>query len=855
MAVSGGTNDLGGLTSSEARGRLAAVGPNALPEAARTSVLRRLLAQFQSPLIYILLFALALDLVLWAHEGAAGIPLEPIAIGLILALNAGLGAFQESKAEEALARLKDFAKPFAWVMRDGELANIPLRDIVPGDIARIDEGGRIPADGRLVEGHGVLVDESILTGESLPVDKSSGSDMSCGTLVVRSKGYIEVTHTGAASTMGRLAAMIESVEVGKTPLERRLGEFGTQVTIGIFAVGVALTIGGVVIEGFEHLRQVALFSVALAVAVVPEGLPAVLTLTLTIGVERLAGRKAVIRRLSSVESLGSVTVIATDKTGTLTENRMQVRAIDAPDDERAMLAMVLANDAELATGAGDPLEVALLRYAQSRGANPAMLSAASVRVATQPFDSASRFMSVTVRDAGRHITYLKGAPEVLIERSSLSPDDRRDWEQKALRHAGEGYRVIAMAWQADSGDDNVIFLGLIMLWDPPRPEVRDALKRAKSAGIRVIMITGDHPATARAVAHAIGIETDRTVTGAQLDAMSPADVRNAIAEVNVFARVAPEHKLAIVEALKANGDIVAVTGDGVNDAAALKRSDVGIAMGQRGSDVTREVADIVLLDDNFATIVAAIEEGRSIYENIQKFIRFFFSTDLALVALMVCGLGIAYVLGMRDPSGVTFLLPLTAVQLLWINVVADGPPALALALDRNPGLMEKPPRPTRSKLLDAASMHFIAISGIAKAAGGVAIFAALPQFDYSLEETRTALFLFESMLQLVFAYPSRRVGVTPLSNPWIHVTVGFGVLLQILTVTVAPLRTLLGLVALDLSSLALILVGVVITWTIAEILNSDRILAPLRDRDGTGNKRLSTTKGRSATDIKALHDG
>ncbi len=352
---------LQGLSQTQAAQRLVEYGPNALPEGEGVSLWQRIIRQFKSALIYVLLFALALDLVLWLHEGAKAVPYETIAIALILILNAGLGAYQEGKAEEALARLKALATPSVWVMREGTLAQIPASELVPGDIARIEAGDRVPADGLLAAGHAVMANESILTGESLPVDKDIQSELFSGTLIVRSKGYIEVTRTGPHSTMGRLATMLGGIEAGQTPLERRLGEFGNQVAIAILTVGLALTIGGLIVEGIAHIGQVVLFSVALAVAAVPEGLPAVLTLTLAMGVERLAKRKAIVRRLSAVEALGSVTVIATDKTGTLTENRMHVRAVDAPDPERALHAMILANDAEIATGAGDPLEVALLR--------------------------------------------------------------------------------------------------------------------------------------------------------------------------------------------------------------------------------------------------------------------------------------------------------------------------------------------------------------------------------------------------------------------------------------------------------------------------------------------------------------
>ena len=807
-----------GLSQSEAGRRLAEYGPNELPEAEPVRLWQRLMRQFMSPLIYILLFALALDLGLWAWEGAVDVPFESLAIGLILVLNAGLGAYQEGKAEEALARLKAMALPHVWVMRDGKLSQIAASDVVPGDIARIEAGDRVPADGRLVDGQGIMADESILTGESLPLEKELQADVFSGTLIVRGKGYIEVDRTGAKSTMGQLATMIGGIEAGQTPLERRLGVFGNQVAMAILALGVVLTIGGIVAEGWGRLGHIVLFSVALAVAAVPEGLPAVLTLTLALGVEHLAKRKAIVRRLSAVEALGSVTVIATDKTGTLTENRMHVRAIDAPDAPRALQAMVLANDAEFATRAGDPLEIALLDYAASQGTDAKHLTNSRPRLSSRPFDSVYKFMRVTVEESGQRVSYLKGAPEVLIERSSLSPAEKRDWEGKALDYAREGFRVLALAWREDESDDDVTFLGLVMLWDPPRPEVPEALKSAQAAGIRVVMITGDHPATAQAVANAIGIRAERVLTGRDIDQLSPEELRAAIGEVNVFARVSPEHKLRLVETLKQAGEVVAVTGDGVNDAPALKRADVGVAMGQRGSDVSREVSDVVLMDDNFATIVSAIEEGRSIYENIQKCVRLLFSTNFALVLLIVMGLGISFLFGITDPSGGMFL-PLTAAQLLWINVIADGPPALALTFDKNPGVMRNPPRPPSAQLLDSPSLHFIVVTGVAKAAMGVALLVLLPQVGYSLDETRTSVFLYESMAQLVFAYPSRKLSVTPLPNPALHLAVGLGLLLQVMTVLVPGLRTLLQLVPIDGFAVGGVFLGVILSWAAAEAVS------------------------------------
>ncbi|MBM4221393.1 MAG: HAD-IC family P-type ATPase, partial [Gammaproteobacteria bacterium] len=542
-----------------------------------------------------------------------------------------------------------------------------------------------------------------------------------------------------------------------------------------------------------------------------------LTLALALGVERMAGRKAIVRRLSAVEALGSVTVIATDKTGTLTENRMHVRAVDAPDAAHALTAMVLANDAEIGTRAGDPLELALLDHAEAQGVDTADLARMHPRTACVPFDSAWKFMRVTVTRDGRHTSYLKGAPEVLLARSTLSERERAQWEARALEHAGQGYRVIALASRDEAGDEQLSFLGLVLLWDPPRAEVPEAIRRAQDAGIRVVMITGDHPATAQAVAQVVGLPPGRVLTGAEIADMPDAVLAEVLCETTVFARVTPEHKLRVVEALKKSGEVVAVTGDGVNDAPALKRADVGVAMGQRGSDVSREVADLVLMDDNFATIVAAIEEGRGIYENIQKFIRFLFSTNVALVLLVVLGLGVSILLGLRDVTGALFL-PLSAVQLLWINFIADGLPALALALDRNPDVMAQPPRNPCAPLLDRSSLRFIFITGVTKALGGVALFAILPLMGYGLAVTRTLVFLYESLAQLVFAYPSRRISATPLANPLLHAAIVFGVVLQILAITLPGLREMLGLEMIDWRATIAMSAAVLLSWGVAEVV-------------------------------------
>jgi len=806
-----------GLTQAEAAERLRSVGPNTLPRARPVSLASRLLHQFASPLMYVLVAAVAIDLGIWWYHGASEWPIEALAIAAILLLNAGFGVFQERKAEAALTRLKSMASATAWALRDGTLQRVPNDELVPDDWVRLEAGDRVPADAVLIDGDGVMVDESVLTGESLPVDKAEDDELLSGTLLVRGKGYARLTRTGPASAMGRLATLIGTIEEEATPLEQRLNRFGQQVAWAVLAVGALMMVAGVLIDGFSQLDRIFLFAVALAVAVIPEGLPAVLTLTLALGVERMARRNAIVRRLSSVEALGSVTLIATDKTGTLTENRMTVQSLDAVDDahaSRALRAMAIANDAEFSTRAGDPLEVALLDFSSARGLDVVALQAAA-RISVLPFDSAHRLMRVTMNEDGRVVSYVKGAPEAVFAHC-LASEARSHWTQRAQQHATQGFRVLALAQRDGEGEDALEFLALALLWDPPRAEVPAAIRAAQDAGIRVLMITGDHPATAAAVADSVGIASGRTLTGADVESMSADELTRAVRDTRVFARVTPEHKLRVVEALKRAGEVVAVTGDGVNDAPALKRADVGVAMGQRGSDVAREVADLVLTDDNFATIVAAIEEGRSIYENIQKFIRFFFSTDLALVLLIVLGLGIALAYGFAE-GGLLFL-PLTAVQLLWINVVADGPPALALALDRNPDVMRQRPRPMNSPLLDAASIRFIAISGLVKAGAGASLLFLLPRYGADLATTRTAVFLLESLAQIVYAYPARLVSVTPLRNFALHAVILGGVALQVATVLVPGLRTLLGLTPLTSMQWVAVACAFALTWAVAEAI-------------------------------------
>jgi Ca2+-transporting ATPase len=531
----------------------------------------------------------------------------------------------------------------------------------------------------------------------------------------------------------------------------------------------------------------------------------------------MARRQVVVRRLQAVEALGSVSVIATDKTGTLTENRMSVESLDAAEPEEALRAMVLANDADLEAQAGDPLELGLLAYAAAQGLAPGPLRGAFRRVAGRPFDSAWKFMSVTLERDGQRSTWWKGAPEALLARAALSEQARADWLARAEGRANQGFRVLGLATGGESSERELRFLGLVSLWDPPRPEVGAALAEARRAGIRTVMLTGDHPGTALAVARRIGLAAldARVVTGDELEACAP-DARVALVRTtHVFARVSATHKLEIVDALLDAGEIVAVTGDGVNDAPALKRADVGVAMGQRGSDVAREVADLVLLDDDYASIVHAVREGRGIFASIQTFVRFLFSTNAAELLLVVAGTLGAWALGLRDASG-GLLVPLTAVQILWINLLTDGVPALALGMDRNPGLMDRPPRPRETPLLERSSLRFVVLAGGFEAALAGLLLVGLPHTGASLEATRSAVFLYTALAQLAFAYPARRLDARPLPNPLLHVAIAGSVALQVACMTLPGMRFVLGLVPLAAELWVLVALAVALTWAGAE---------------------------------------
>ena len=690
-----------GLTSEEAKKRLREYGPNALPERPAEPFSRKLLRQFQSPLIYILLLALLVDLLLWLYEGARGVPLESLVILAILLLNALLGAFQEKRSEEALKRLKALAEPSVWVLRDGRFQRLSARGLVPGDVVRLEAGDRVPADGVLLEGSGLLVDESVLTGESVPVEKGVGEEVFAGTLLVRGRALLEVTRTGAQSAMGRIAHLLAEMEEEKTPLERRLHAFGHRVARLVLLLALGLLLLGFLVEGVS--AKVVLFAVALAVAAVPEGLPAVLTLALALGVERMARRKAVVRRLSAVEALGSVTVIATDKTGTLTENRMEVQELLSPDPEKALLAMVLCNDADLATGAGDPLELGLLRYA-SRFLDVERVRREHPRLSERPFDSAWKFMRVTTPLG----SFLKGAPEALIPRLALPQEEQARLFEEAGAHAAKGFRVLALAFGEGEREEGLRFLGFVLLLDPPRPEVPEAVARVLKAGVRVVMVTGDHPATALAIARRVGMPAEVVATGEELEALSDEE----LLKVDVFARVRPEQKLRIVEALQKAGEVVAMTGDGVNDAPALKAAHIGIAMGGRGTDVAREASSLVLLDDDFASIVKSIRMGRRIFDHLQKAF-----TYIVAVHVPIAGMSLIPIFLQDAP------LVLSPVHILFLELVID--PACSIVFEaepESPDLMSRPPRDPCAPLFGPGTLALGIMQGLTVLAGVLLVY-------------------------------------------------------------------------------------------------------------------------------------
>ena len=753
------TNAVSGLTADEAAQRLATYGPNVLAEKPPRAAWRKFFDQLRDTLVIILLGAAVL-------AASIGEVKDASVIIVVVLINAALGFFQEHRAEAALAALKNMLAPTARVRRDGEVRQIEAAGLVPGDLLLLEAGDRIPADGRVLSAHGAEVAEAALTGESQAVAKLPASvdekavlaerhDMVfMNTVVTRGRIEVLVTATGMSTEMGRLASLLAETAEGQTPLQRQLDVLGKRLAmIASVVVGLMFVMG--LLRG-DPLVQTAMTAIALAVAAIPEGLPAVVTVTLALGMHRMARRHAIVKKLAAVETLGCTTVICSDKTGTLTLNQMTARALyvngkrhavtgegygnlgeiaGGGDLRPALLPAALCVDARIRAGEliGDPTEGALLALAAKAGLDPDEMAEHLPRIAEIPFDSASKLMATFHHEGDQVRLCVKGAPDVLLERASLYLDGdvalpldaatraRFAAENEAL--AGQALRVLALAGRIipaaefDPGADLLPWVdGLTLhalagIIDPPRNEAREAIATCRGAGIQVKMITGDHRVTAAAIARELGLEGEAH-EGRELEGLDQAELAALVERSAVFARVAPEHKMRIVEALQAGGHVVAMTGDGVNDAPALKTADIGVAMGITGTEVTKEAATLVLTDDNFASIVRAVEEGRTIYDNIVKFVRFQLSTNIGAI-LTVLG---APFLGLATPF--------TAIQILWVNIIMDGPPAMTLGVEPpRPGLMQEKPRSREAAILSGQRLWRIVLYGATMAAGTLTAYA------------------------------------------------------------------------------------------------------------------------------------
>ena len=854
-----------GLTSAEAAARLARHGPNRLDAAARVPAWRKLLAQFADPLVYLLLAAVAISLLTWALEGAEGVPFEGVVIAAILVANAILGYVQEARAEQAVAALQRLAAASSSVVRDGVQRRIPSAEVVPGDLLLLAEGDAVSADGRLVEAASLTIAEASLTGESEPVLKDAATlpgpagigdrvNMAfSGTAVTRGRGRLLVTGTGMDTEMGRIATLLGATRDEPTPLQREIALVGRVLGIAVLVVA-AVVVGAILltsdIDEAADLVDVLLVGVSLAVAAVPEGLPAVLSVVLALGVQRMARKNAIVKDLSSVETLGSASVICSDKTGTLTRNEMTVQRIvtrsgrvdvtgtgyepdgellsDGRPLEEPLLAEVravlsggsLASDATLRLEGGtwvvhgDPTEAAFLVAEQKAGFADAR-SARFHRVDEVPFTSERKLMSTVEADAdldGQLVVMTKGAPDVLLarctsERVGHDPQPLTEERRASILAtvdvlAGDALRTLAVAYRpvagalGDAGESlerELTFAGIVGIIDPPRDEARVAIAEARGAGVRVLMITGDHPRTAARIAAELGIVEagSPTVTGLEIDAMDDETFRASVRQTSVYARVAPEHKLRIVDALQADGNIVCMTGDGVNDAPALKAADIGVAMGITGTDVTKEAGNMILADDNFATIVAAVREGRGIFANIRKFLRYLLSSNAGEVLTMLLGVLAAGLIGL-DEAGGTVAVPLLATQILWINLLTDTAPALAMGVDPPPDdVMRRPPRQLDERVIDAEMQRGVVFVGLVMAVATLfALDLGLPgglvEGDGTLREARTMAFTTLVLAQLFNCFNARSDQVSAFhhlfTNRVLWGAIGLSLLLQVAVV-------------------------------------------------------------------------
>ncbi|MFQ4136433.1 cation-translocating P-type ATPase [Nodosilinea sp. PGN35] len=859
-----------GLSASDVEQRQSIYGPNELQEGVTRSPWAILWDQFKNIMLLMLIAVALVSLVLDLRQG--GFPKDAIAIFAIVLLNGLLGYLQESKAEKALAALKTLTSPRVRVLRQGQEQEVDARALVPGDVVLLEAGVQVPADGRLLDAANLQVREAALTGEAEAVTKQPevvleaeaalGDRLNLvfqGTEVLQGRGTVLVTQTGMQTELGRIATLIQAVESEPTPLQQRMGQLGNVLVSGSLVLVALVVVAGLARTGdlslFDDLLEV---SLSMAVAVVPEGLPAVITVTLALGTQRMVRRHALIRKLPAVETLGSVTTICSDKTGTLTQNKMVVQqvktrnhqyevtgegyapvgsllehgaAVSSQADaglQALLMACALCNDATLSqTGSlwtllGDPTEGALLALAGKGGFDRAKLEQGCDRIGEVPFTSERKRMSVLVQahpgtawPLPALVLFTKGSAELVLERCSASQGDGQlpltDAQRQGIlaqndAMAGLGLRVLGFAMKPvdaapPSGDlepeeQNLIWLGLVGMLDAPRPEVRDAVAHCRRAGIRPVMITGDHPLTARAIAETLGIAQpgDAVLTGRDLTHLSTEELERTVPQISVYARVAPEHKLRIVQALQKQGEFVAMTGDGVNDAPALKQADIGIAMGITGTDVSKEASDMVLLDDNFATIVAATEEGRVVYDNIRRFIKYILGSNIGEVLTIAA----APLLGLGG-------VPLSPLQILWMNLVTDGVPALALAMEPGePNVMERPPHNPRESIFARGLGSYMVRVGLVLAVLTIGLMAwayrytTAPGYAGDPDTWKTMVFTTLCLAQMGHALAARSdtrltVQLNPLSNPFVWGAVLMTTALQVGLMYVPVLQQFFGL--------------------------------------------------------------
>ena len=878
-----------GLDAAEVARRRERHGANELRGTPPVPAWRRFLAQFADPLIYLLFAAIAISAAAWLAEGARGVPIDALVIAVIVIANAVIGFVQENRAADAVAALADLTAARSTVVRGGELTALPSADLVPGDVLVLSEGDAVGADAQLIAATSLQVLEASLTGESEAVEKDAAplaepvgvgdrrNMVFRGTAVARGVGRAVVTATGMQTEMGRIATLLDETEADPSPLQVEIARISRMLGGLVLGIAVVVMIALAVINGVRSLSdavEILLMGVSLAVAAVPEGLPAILSLVLAIGVQTMARHNAVMKDLHSVETLGSVSVICSDKTGTLTKNEMTLREIvtasgrvtlsgtgyepvgeasstgDAPRAElearRVLTAGALAGNAQLSDSSGswqitgDPTEAAFL-VAQHKLAGVSDRVAAWERAGEVPFSSERRMMSVLGQhsEEGLVRVFSKGAPDVLLERCTaeqvgegtrpLTDARRAELLDVVEELSAKGNRTLGVAWREASGthedgfdeadETDLVYVGTVAIIDPPRPEAAAAIAQAHRAGIRTVMITGDHPVTAARIAQDLGITRtpQRALTGRELDALDQGGLTDATRTTRVFARVAPENKLQIVDALQADGHIVAMTGDGVNDAPALKSADIGIAMGITGTEVTKEAGEMILGDDNYATIVAAVRQGRVIFDNITKFMRYLLSSNMGEVATVFLGVVLGGVIGLADPGnpGAT-VVPLLATQILWINLVTDSGPALAMGVDPEiDDVMARPPRRKGDRIIDGPMWGRILSVGLFMGLvtlvvydltlpGGLIGEPGLPAPAGSeLDVARTTVFTSLVFMQLFNALNSRSDVGSAFShlftNRWLWLSLAFGVAAQVLVVQAPFLQAAFGTVPLDAS--------------------------------------------------------